>query len=174
MIMKRFICLIPMLASADCTLGQDYQAPQWTIAVKVIDEHAQPVAHADVKVAWHVPPPEGESIAMTNVFGATDDDGVFTTTRRSGSIEVFCGVEKSGYYSAGRVHEFARFRNNDPQKWSPAMTLLLKRVGSPIPMHAKRIRSEPSAKNEKVGYDFEAGDWVTPHGNGSKSEIFVG
>jgi hypothetical protein len=170
--MKKTICLLSAITAFGSAHAQDAQVPEWRITVQVVDEANQPVTNATVKVAWHILPPPDQSIALTNVSGLTDQNGVYATVQRSGSIEVMCGAEKPGYYSAGRVHDFAKFRKNDPAKLNPWVTLVLRKIGNPIPMFAKKAETKVQKENEPVGFDLMAGDWVAPFGAGKIADMF--
>src|SRR5207248_583799 len=114
--MRKISYLILILSTISRAQAQDSEIPEWTMTVKVVDEQNQPVTNAVVKVWWHVPPSEGQSIAMTNVAGLTGNDGIFTVTEHSGSSEVTCEANKEGYYGTGQTYEFAKFRRNDPSR----------------------------------------------------------
>jgi hypothetical protein len=126
---------------------------------------------ANVKVWYHIPPVEVDSIAMTNVSGVTDGNGTFAVTRRTGSIEVMCEAEKAGYYPAGRTHEFAKFSEEDQARLRPTVTLLLKKVGKPVPMYAKSVNLGVPIFDEATGFDLAAGDWIAPYGKGTSTDI---
>ena len=68
----------------------------------------------------------------------------------------------------------------DPGKWSaskwspwnPTVSVVLKKQGVPIPMYAKRISIAPPVLDGRlVGFDFTAGDWTAPQGNGKTADI---
>lgn len=164
--------MLLIIGGAGCSQAQDLQLPRWTITVKVIDERNESVTNAHVKVWWHIPPPDGESIAMTNVAGQTDANGLFSVTQRSGTIEVICEATKDGYYGAGGTHEFAKFGRGDPERWKPTVNLLLRKIGQPIPMYAKRAEMKIQKESEPVGYDLMVGDWIAPHGAGKAADLF--
>src|ERR1035437_676613 len=94
------LTIILISAAFGCARAQDFRPPEWTMMVKVVDEGNQPITNASVKVWWHIPPPEGQSIAMTNVTGFSGEDGKFVISDRSGSIEVICEATKDGYYGS--------------------------------------------------------------------------
>ena len=56
-------------------------------------------------------------------------------------------------------------------KWSPAVTLLLKKTIEPVPMYAKCVIQMPPLKDQGVGYDLRVGDWVAPSGSGKETDI---
>jgi hypothetical protein len=49
--------------------------------------------------------------------------------------------------------------------------LLLKKIGKPIPMYAKRLNTHVPDLDKPVGFDLEAGDWVAPYGIGANADI---
>jgi hypothetical protein len=178
MTLKIVLGLAITMFGVDCGRAQTPSAsaiPEWRVTVKVVDEQDAPVTNATVKVAWHIPPPADAHIAMTNVTGRTGGNGIFAVSQRSGSIEVLCGAEKVGYYSAGRTHEFQKFKESDPDKWNPTIRVLLKKIGTPIPMYAKSLNTHVPALDKAVGFDLMAGDWVSPYGKGIHPDfLFTG
>jgi hypothetical protein len=52
------------------------------------------------------------------------------------------------------------------------MTFVLKKIGTPIPMYAKRVETKIQKENEPIGFDLMAGDWVVPFGTGKTADMF--
>lgn len=52
-------------------------------------------------------------------------------------------------------------------------SITLREIKNPIPLHVKSVRMDIPARDVWLGYDFEAGDWVKPHGKGVKSDMRV-
>jgi hypothetical protein len=174
MTLKIVSILVISIFGVGCGRAQgpsDSAIHDWRVTVKVVDEQNAPVTNATVKIAWHIAPPPDENITMTNVTGHTTDEGLFAVSQRSGSIEVLCGAEKGAYYPAGRAHEFHKFKENDPLKWNPTITVLLRKIGKPIPMYAKSLNTHVPALDKTVGFDLLAGDWVAPYGKGTQPDI---
>ena len=48
---------------------------------------------------------------------------------------------------------------------------ILRLVGNPVPMYAKKVRIEIPVLDEPVGYDLMVGDWIAPHGKGHKADF---
>jgi hypothetical protein len=61
----------------------------------------------------------------------------------------------------------------DAKKWNPAVTILIKKVGKPIAMYAKKyvMGLKLPEYNKQIGYDLMIGDWVGPYGKGINSDI---
>jgi hypothetical protein len=80
-------------------------------------------------------------------------------------------VGKAGYYSTTKGYEFSTFGDNDPQKWNPSETLMLKKVGKPIAMYAKSVNLGMPVFDKPAGFDLMIGDWVAPYGKGVNTDI---
>jgi len=170
--MKRLALLMAAFTIADCGQAEDSSAgAKWTTTVKVVDESNQPVAWADVTIGYYVPAPADQTIASDSTKGKTDTSGFYSASGRTRSTDLFFGAGKEGYYHSHLEHAFHKFKDSDPTKRSPNIALLLKKIKRPIPMYAKRMISQPPIQGAPVGYDLEVGDWVTPHGKGSRTDI---
>ena len=147
--------------------------PEWKALVTVVDEKQQPVVGADVTIGFYVAPPADNptGIATDAKRGVTDTNGVFTASGRSGSSDLFFGASKAGYYHSHLEHEFARFKNDDPERLSPRITLLLKKIIRPTAMYAKWNNLGMPIFDKSVGFDLSTGDWVAPYGKGPHSDI---
>jgi len=159
-----------------CAFGQtNVWTHPWTATIKVVNENSQPIAGAELEISYYVKPPPGETEAGESVHNLTDTNGmVWLSHAATGSVGLGFQVTKSRYYSTTKGHEFAKFADNDPQKWDPSETLLLKEVGKPIAMYAKKyvLGFKLPEYNKKIGYDLMVGDWVGPYGKGINSDIF--
>ena len=172
---RTFICLVIVTITSHLAFAQtNIDEHEWTVTLKVVDEAGNPMPDANAKIWYHIPPPEGQSIAMTNKAGLTDSNGVFIATKHSGSIELECEAQKIGYYGSGLSHEFAKFKDNDPAKWNPTVTLMLKKITKPIAMYAKQATNlKLPVFDKSIGYDLMIGDWVGPYGKGVSTDIIL-
>ena len=167
-----FGILIVTVVVTSCARAQSgSSAPEWKATVKVIDEALQPIANADVTVGYYVPPPPDRTIAMGSVKGRTDTNGLFSAAGHTRSTDLFFGAGKEGYYRSHVEHEFARFKEGDPAKWNPTVTLLLKKTGTPTPMYAKSVNLGMPVFGKPAGFDLMLGDWVAPYGAGVATDI---
>jgi hypothetical protein len=164
-------CLVVLFAS--CVVFAQGINPPWHATVKVVDENNQPVEHATVAIWYYVQPPPGETEAHDKIEGLTDTNGLFAASNETNnSIDLGFQVSKAGYYPTRKGHEFATFKDNDPQKWNPTETLQLKKIGKPIAMYAKTITYlRFPVLNKPIGYDLMIGDWVGPYGKGTTTDI---
>src|SRR5208282_902595 len=151
MIMKKTACFFVIALAIVCARAQApaLNLPAWNATVTVLDEAGQPVAGADVGMSYYVPPPSGENEASDKIHGLTDTNGIVRLTHaNTGSIGLGLQVSKTGYYPTTQGHEFAKFQDNDPAKWNPTITLVLKKIGKPIAMYAKKEETKTPKENE--------------------------
>ena len=171
----RIIAKIVLVANAMvCACSCHSQEPgglPWEATVKVVDEFGGPVGGADVTVGYYTTPTNGQEIATGSTKGRTDTNGVFSVAGRTLSVDLFFGVGKEGYYRSHLDHELGAPYQYTRAKWSPAVTLPLRKIGNPIPMFAKRFETKVQRENEPVGLDLAAGGWVAPHGPGKSSDL---
>jgi hypothetical protein len=143
----------------------------WRATIKVVDESGAPVAGADVIAGYFVAPPPGESTAKESIKGVTDSAGLFTASHRDRSSTLGFRAQKEDYYPTDRDYSLGYPTEYNAVKWSPSLTLVLRRIGQPIPMYAKRIHGGPPTLREPVGYDLTIGDWIGPYGKGQRGDI---
>jgi hypothetical protein len=181
------LCLTLIMFTNGCAFGQLTQYP-WTATIKVVGEDGNPVPGADVSVQYTILPPPSDPNQPTygEVKGLTDDNGMFTASHTDSSWTFGITVTTVGYYPTHIGHELYQPGQFDDKtvtaNRNPSFTLLLKKIGTPIPMYAKLIDSEPPvfkktgrppiAFTNTVGYDFMTGDWVAPYGKGVNADVF--
>src|SRR6266404_266487 len=156
---KKIISLAILTVLVGCSYSQSTNSGKpWKATVKVIDEAGQPVDGADVTIGYYVPPPEDETIALGSTKGKSDANGFFSASGQTRSVDLLFGAGKDGYYRSHLDHELGAPYQYDPVKWSPEVTLVLRKIGQPIPMYAKREEAKVQKENEPVGFDLMAGD----------------
>ena len=147
--------------------------PKGEITVHAVGENAAPVPGAKVTLAFEEPNPKWGSPREQSVSGFTDNDGNFTG---SGPCPLVIGgkAQLSGYYlSFLPKYHFTDVQAGKCQPWNPTVDVLLKKIINPIPMYAKKVRTEVPALDQAIGFDLAAGDWVRPFGNGANSDFIV-
>jgi hypothetical protein len=145
---------------------------------------------ADAKVTFHVRDSNGQNVSGASIHvtftkgqntereGMTDESGMFTAEGKT-AWEIGYHVEKEGYYETTYTtynffkQEGADFTGGKWQPWNPTITITLKEKRNPIPMYMKSSETKMPIQNEAVGYDFEKGDWIHPHGRGDKADIYM-
>ena len=154
-----------------CALAQtNPDEHEWKATVKVADEAGVPVANADVTVGYFTNNDTAE------LKGLTDSNGVFVATHTTSTYnyieyKLSFVAGKDGYYGTRSSCDLGI--PYDSIKWNPTVNLLLKKIGKPIPMHAKKyvLGLKLPEYSKPIAYDLEIGDWVGPYGKGIKKDI---
>lgn len=128
-----------------------------SVSLKVIDDDFRPVNWAHVRYNFY-------SVADTTLHGITSFGGrdfkVWTST-----VGVGYRVVKEGYYDTGGRLGYG----------SHDLTVVLREKKNPIPMYAKKLvfPKTDGTNDTWIGYDFFAGEFVPPYGNGETADIEI-
>lgn len=142
----------------------------WKVDLTVLDDNGLPFPDAGVSIQYSIPTQIGEQERDAEVTGVTDANGKFFGSHvDTGSISINLHIGKAGYYPVGVVYELAG--KHSPEKWDLHPTWTLKKIINPIPMYAKNLRLLMPVFDKPAGFDFLAGDWVTPYGKGTNTDI---
>lgn len=141
----------------------------WNATIKVVDETGRPVPSAEVQIIFSAASPQGEPIP-DKITGLTSTNGVFLAAHTDRSVQLDFIARKSGYYPF-TVQHFFGYSEEDKPDWSPAPTLILKRIRNPIPMYARTVSYFMPTNAQPVGFDLARGDWVVPYGKGKTKDI---
>ncbi len=150
------------------------------ITVRVADEAGQIVSDAMVEAHFHkLSKPGwgwGASAKPNVVKGRTDTNGLCVLTGEGNAGDLAVAAFKDGYYGgSGYQVQFTNLvgtADGKWQPWNPLVKVLLRRVGEPIPMYAKRVlEAQVPSTGHPVGFDLMAGGWVAPHGNGQEADL---
>jgi hypothetical protein len=189
--MKTIACLILSFIISGCALAQpEITGAQWNVTLKVVDENGQPVVGATASVGYIGKPLPGQVIEdardlSKEISGLTDQNGLFTASHSDTSLSLGFDVQKAGYYPTHIAYTLfmpGQFGSDAVSKnRNPTITIVLKKIGNPIPMFAKWLITEPPAFkkagrppvsfNKSIGYDLIVGDWVAPYGKGQTTDI---
>ena len=149
---------------------------------------------AEAKITLHVTDSLGNSVEGATVIGflypkteseaeiingLTDKNGLFSISGKTRSFVEYV-TEKEDYYpqKRGTHWVFSRktkepcFKDGRWVPWNPTIEVTLKEKRNPIPMYSKEASKE-LPNNEAMGFDFKAGDWVTPHGKGKYPDVTI-
>ena len=135
--------------------------------MRILDEQLRPLEQASVRIGF------SEKLSDKEVFteGLTDANGEFSAEGPS-PARLSADVRKNGFYLSGLP--FVVFTNAEAgrwQPWNPRVEAILRPIGKPIALYAKKVDTELPVLNEPCGYDLEAGDWVMPYGKGMKKDL---
>jgi hypothetical protein len=126
--------------------------------MRVVDDTGAPVHGATVAIEF-VAPRQEQSVIYR---GTTEKEGTFSAQGQS-LLEVYMEAKKRGHYDA-RVYGLSPKKDHD-------LVVVIPRVLNPAPLYANRANPGIPEQNEWLGYDFEAADWVAPHGKGKVPDI---
>jgi hypothetical protein len=143
------------------------------------------MAEPRLKATFHVSDAESGSI-LTNSSVTVYNDGWDTKNVDENGNCSFEGegmsfgwkarAKSDGYYDSEPRAEFSSINHilGRWEPWNPTVEALMRPKKNPVPMvHVyTEWKSIPKA-SESVGYDLEAGDWVAPHGKGTRADFTV-
>jgi len=140
--------------------------------IKVVDELGNPIEGAKVSIGFQLSKGFMEQgIKDVSESGITGSDGVFSASHRT-AIDIAFGAEKQGYYESYGKYHFTTSKIGRWQPWNPEFTLVLRKIGNPVPMYACQLKTItlPYA-NKKIGFDLIEYDWVSPYGKGKHADF---
>jgi len=162
---KLFICLGALLCVAAAV--QQMGWPLAKLTVHVVGEKGEPIAGAKVEIGFR----EKLSNRDQRAIGETDARGKFTAEGHS-DRRLLSGASKVGYYDSSSPSTiFKDAFLGKWQPWNPVEELILRPIGKPVAMAAKRMQGDIPVLDQPCGYDLAKGDWVAPHGNGVYSDL---
>lgn len=191
----RLFRLLILLFFSGLAFGQsDYvkKLPLVSFELECLSENGVPVDGVNVKASDHMVNLKDKFRRDTGKSGKNGKTSL--QLRALSGIGVY--AEKAGYYSSiaptkGERPFDMRFRfepfiydDLDPRRnrdVEPPMkkevkleaSITLREIKNPIPLYVKRVRMDIPARDVWLGYDFEIGDWVKPHGKGVKSDMRI-
>jgi hypothetical protein len=128
------------------------------VKVRVVDETGAPVSGAETKIIF-VDYRSKSAVCAGN----SDRNGRFDA-HGNGTHSVMVKVAKKGHYFA-QLEGLSRDKDHDVE-------VVLPRVLNPTPLYAiRKIYPKFPVQNQWVGFDFEAADWVAPHGKGKTADL---
>lgn len=150
-----------------------FQRALGKITLRVVDSLGVPVTNAMLSGAFW----PSDSSADAKVFeGYTGTNGLFTAEGETIHSMNYT-ITKEGFYKTTEKYWFRRqgedrIRDGRWQPWNPTNTVVLKEHRKPIAMYAKSVDEPIPIRDTSVGFDLEKGDWLAPHGKGTKADVF--
>ncbi len=142
--------------------------------VHVVDESGKPISAAHASIMFNQDAVSlGKNIELKEI---TDDNGNFTGEGYSEyGLPVFRQLlSKDGYYNSGvMLPNFANPVDGKWQPWNGVYTTIMRRIGNPIPLYARRIEVQIPSNTQPCGFDLLEADWVAPFGKGKISDFVV-
>ena len=149
--------------------------------VQVVNEEGNPISNATVGTGtfarWEPGQAFGRDIWEGPEKQKTDHQGLasFEYSSKRGEFGINVHPVPQGYYrSTWPKYKFQKVENGRWIPENPTIKYVLKKKRNPIPLYVKSLNEGLPVPlfDRKCGYDFEAGDWVTPHGIGKTTDIF--
>ena len=166
------ILALALFASRFSTVFAQTDFPVATINVRVFSEDGQPLAGVSAGAGFEVPKKSGLGTEPVGERRLTDKDGMATFSRATSNGYVSYGARADGFYTTTNLNY--QFWKKEGGHWLPkdlAVDVLLKKIGDPVPMYARKVATEIPAVNQVIGFDLMIGDWVIPHGKGLRGDL---
>ena len=165
------LLVLTCLAMSHWSYGEVFEPPQVNISVTVVDEDGRPIKGAQVQGLF-----KGLRAAVddTVVKKLTDSEGVTQLSGKS-RFPVSVTARKEGYYPSMQENVATVEWDKETKNYifsDEAVSLVLRAVKNPVPMHAFReAKAKVPELHKPFGYDLLAGDWVSPHGEGKVEDV---
>lgn len=121
--------VLPAYARELWLSSQEITGINWTATVRVVDENNKPVADADASVEIYIHDLDlfGHVNDRTDeIKGKTDTNGIFSVSHKGFCPSAF-NAGKKGYVTIRSSHDMLSFKDDNPAKWHPSVTLVLKK-----------------------------------------------
>lgn len=167
--MKIFNLIIINLSFVLCDCKGDIE-PDFATDVKVTirDENVEPIEGAEVKLLFsHF----DEKKNITHVL-TTDDKGTVRTSEKV-VTSLLLNAGKPGFYPLRYERVLIRMDVDWQKIKRHELSLVMRRIKQPAPLFAKKFSAIIPAYDRPIGFDFEAGDWVAPHGQGKSPDMLM-
>ena len=155
------------IAATNITVSS-LERPKAKVTARIVGENGKAIIDADVRFSF-----SGalDDTAVVKVEGMTDAQGEFAGEgycRR----DIGTSVTKDGYYeSTVNLPKFTEHAGGKWQPWNPVCETILRPIGKPIALCAKKIQADVPVLDQPCGYDLEVGDWTAPYGKGFKQDF---
>jgi hypothetical protein len=129
------------------------------VTCTILSGDGTPVNAANVHIAYIGQTAENSS----RTKGLSNSLGVFVAKGHA-PLRMKVIVDKEGYYPSV-VNDLNRMKDHN-------VNIVLYKKKNPIPLYVRKTRITPPVLKEKLGYDLKIRDWVKPHGQGEKIDIY--
>ena len=170
---------IALLGMAVAPSGEKFGFRYVAISARVVDEEGTPVSGASVSL-WT------EDISDRGVherFELVSDADGYVTAKGRAQVGIGYEADKEGYYQSRKRTMIAFAKLPKGERIPVNLTIRLKRVLNPIPMHVQFVTVKNSGinwdfqnkcfmyTNTISGYDLVVGDYLPPLGNGRIADL---
>ena len=159
-----------LLIATNELMAQTEERADFRILLHAVDETGQPVPAADIGFGWGImdgPKPDSGHERRT-----ADLHGIALFEGRTKFPRFVYGARCEGFYpSQGFESQHTRQDAGRWERWGLTIPVVLRAIRNPVPMYARVVQGSLPAKEIWVGYDLERGQWVTPYGQGQRSDF---
>jgi hypothetical protein len=156
------------LALCDCKGGLE-PAFKTDVKVTIRDENGQPVEGAEVKLLFsHFDEKKDVEHVLT-----TDEKGRVRASEKV-VTNLLLNAGKPGFYPLRYERVLIRMDVDWQKIKRRELALVMRRIKQPEPLYAKKFAAAVPVFDKPVGIDFQAGDWVAPHGKGKSPDMLLG
>lgn len=129
--------------------------------ITVVGEGGNPIQGAEVLFSYVNFKNEENRTVKTNENGIAESTG-------NAELRVNLRVSKEGYYETrydkSQGTSLGKNENHD-------FNVVLRKIEHPVALHVKKVRTKIPQFGTSSGFDFEIGDWVSPHGSGERTDV---
>lgn len=143
------------------------RGPEAMISVKVIDEQNEIINDSMVTVGFSS---NLDKDKVLKVSGKINNKGIFSAKGKTNGL-VGATISKDGYYISTIDYHFNKKSGGRWEPWNPEVTVILRKIETPVPMYARRADLEVPVLNKEIGFDLLEYDWIPPYGQGKHSDI---
>lgn len=135
--------------------------------------------YPDANLKIKITAEDGTPMSAVKVAGAFSVKEAETLTNDQGEAELISPSENvagaygilDGYYESYTGVSFTGVKRDDPKNprwfpWPVERTLILRKIGNPVPLYAVENMETEMPKIGTAGFDLEKREWVAPHGSG--------
>lgn len=139
--------------------------------IRAIDESANAIPDAKINVS--IPKATGWGWGPVQKMEYVTDSNGLCIVQAEYEGCAWVGVRKDNYYKSSIEVRLKKSSNifHGWEPWNPTIEVVLKKIGTQIPMYAKREQGKLPQANAECGYDLTKGDWVAPYGKGETPDF---
>ena len=140
--------------------------------IKAIDESGNTIPGANVRISLPNRTGWGDDGPDKKITYLTDSEGICVAQIEYKGDAGFL-VFKDNYYKTSGSIQLKKSSNifHGWEPWNPTIEVMLKKIGTQIPMYAKREQSKLPGLRIECGYDLTQGDWIAPYGKGETADF---
>lgn len=140
------------------------------VTIKVVNEDGSPVEGARVGIGFDDYRNRNKE---NSVVGLSNDNGLFSGSAATTSGAIGFNITKQGYYKSTGEYLFKEKKLLRWEPWNQEIRIVLRKIGNPVPMYARKVTAILPATNKEIGFDLFHADWVAPYGAGSTADFNV-